>query len=422
MNSSSATSSVNVRNGARAVRIDLADAIERYCRHGASPHARGWPATRRSTGTSSICAGTRPEVPETRTEAVQARRRSTRATVKSQPGTADTTVIPSMQDTDPVTPTKQRIRRLALAVTVGVLGAQLLHAIAGFGNSSLDGFFANDVYTAVELAGVLACGARALLVREHRAAWWCITASFAFWTAGDIIWLTAPDIATHASSADVLYLLFFPLCCAGMALLAAGGHERVAARMWLDGLIAAFAVAALTVALIFGVIVDSAAGTTTQIVVNLAYPIGDVVLIGFVLAVFATQAWRPGRGWLLLGAGAALPPSRMPSSSTRTRWAATPRAAHSTSSGRLRWSAAAGPRGSQGSAASNRSWLRPSDVRRPDGLHAAGAGPARLRPVRVALACGRTAGDRRAHGRDPARGHHFPRERAAAATSRATRR
>ncbi len=32
--------------------------------------------------------------------------------------------------------------------------------------------------------------------------------------------------------------------------------------------------------------------------VNLAYPLGDVVLIAFVVGVFALTRWRPGLGWL----------------------------------------------------------------------------------------------------------------------------
>ena len=196
-------------------------------------------------------------------------------------------------------------RRLLFAVTAVALGAELLHGLIGFGGRSLDRLFTDELYLAIELAGVLLCGMRALLVQEQRVAWSCIAAAFAFWTAGDLAWVLVPDGASDALT-NALYLLFYPLACAGIALLASAGRERVAARMWIDGLLAALTVAALVVALAFNPIVDATHGDASQLAINLAYPIGDLVLIGFVLIAFATQAWRPGRGWALFGLGIAL--------------------------------------------------------------------------------------------------------------------
>jgi two-component system cell cycle response regulator len=196
-------------------------------------------------------------------------------------------------------------RRLLFAAAAVALGAEVAHALAGVGGSSLDRFFNDELYLAIEAAGVGLCGMRAMLVREQRPAWICIAAAFAFWTLGDLVWVIVPegagDLLTNAP-----YLLFYPLACAGMALLASAGRERVAARMWVDGLLAALTVAALVVALAFNPIVAATHGDGSQLAINLSYPIGDIVLIGFVLTAFATQAWRPGRGWALFGFGIAL--------------------------------------------------------------------------------------------------------------------
>jgi len=196
-------------------------------------------------------------------------------------------------------------RRLLFAAAAAALVVELSHSVVSFGSAGFGSFLDNDVYLAIELAGVLLCAARAALVPEQRAAWSCIAVGFAFWTAGDALWIVVPDSANGALT-DVPYLLFYPLCCAGIALLATAGRERIAARMWVDGLLAALTVAALIVALAFGAIVGAAQGSTLQDVVNLAYPIGDLVVVGFVLTAFATQAWRPGRGWALFGLGIAL--------------------------------------------------------------------------------------------------------------------
>jgi hypothetical protein len=192
-------------------------------------------------------------------------------------------------------------RLLLLAITVA-LAALVVHALTGFGSASVDALFTNHVYVGIEIAAVAMIGWRARTAREHRAAWWCVTAAFAFWTAGDALWAALPTDADRLQT-DVLYLAFYPLCCAGMALIAAEGRERVAARMWFDGLLAALTVAALVVAIAFNPIVEATHGDSAQTAVNLAYPIGDLVLVGFVLTAFASQAWSPGRGWVLFGLG-----------------------------------------------------------------------------------------------------------------------
>jgi diguanylate cyclase (GGDEF)-like protein len=186
-----------------------------------------------------------------------------------------------------------------------VLAAEVGYALTNVGGSSLEHFFTDDLYLGIEFVGVLMCASRALLRPDHRAAWWCIAIAFACWTAGDLAWVMLPA-SGDSPITDGLYLAFYPLCAAGAALLIAHGRERVAARMWVDGLLAAITVAALIVALAFNPIVAATHGDASQVAVNLGYPIGDLVLIGFVLVAFATQAWRPGRGWALFGFGLVL--------------------------------------------------------------------------------------------------------------------
>src|SRR6185369_7605799 len=76
--------------------------------------------------------------------------------------------------------------------------------------------------------------------------------------------------------------------------------------MWIDGLLAALTAAALIVALAFNPILDATHGNASQVMRNLSYPLGDLVLVGFALIAFATQSWRPGRGWALFGFGMTL--------------------------------------------------------------------------------------------------------------------
>jgi two-component system, cell cycle response regulator len=197
------------------------------------------------------------------------------------------------------------VRRLLFAVTAVALAAELAYALTNVGGASAEHFFTDDLYLGIEAVGVTLCAWRAIAGPDHRAAWWCIAFAFACWTLGDLAWVVLPA-SGDSPITDGLYLVFYPLCAAGVALLIAQGREHIAARMWIDGLLAALTAAAVIVALAFNPIVDATHGNASEVLRNLSYPLGDLVLIGFVLVAFATQAWRPGRGWALFGFGIAL--------------------------------------------------------------------------------------------------------------------
>ena len=105
------------------------------------------------------------------------------------------------------------------------------------------------------------------------------------------------------SVADVLWLGFYPACYAALVLLVHARQDRLHFSLWLDGLIGAFAVAAVGAAAIFQAIDASGVSSDSLMGVDLAYLLGDFALIGLVVAVFALTGWRPGATWGLLGAG-----------------------------------------------------------------------------------------------------------------------
>jgi diguanylate cyclase (GGDEF)-like protein len=105
---------------------------------------------------------------------------------------------------------------------------------------------------------------------------------------------------------DVLYLAFYPASWAAMVLLLRSRVSRLRPALWLDGLISALATAAVAAALLVEPVVSASGGYASMAATSLAYALGDLLLLVFVVAVFGLTGWRPGRGWLLLGAGFAL--------------------------------------------------------------------------------------------------------------------
>ena len=91
----------------------------------------------------------------------------------------------------------------------------------------------------------------------------------------------------------MLYLSFYPASYMALLLLARSRTDSFRSSLWLDGAIAALTVAALVATLAFQPIVDATSGGPAEIAVNLAYPVGDLLLLGLVVAVFGLNGWRP---------------------------------------------------------------------------------------------------------------------------------
>ena len=200
-------------------------------------------------------------------------------------------------------------RALGALAGLGVL-AYAAHVGLGLGASTLDTFFQSWVYCGVSVAAGAMCLLRAFAVPEERIAWLAMGFALLSWAGGDITWAlflaNDPD-PPYPSVSDLLYLAFYPASYVALLLLARSRVASFRSSLWLDGAIAGLTVAALIAALAFQPILDaSTAGTATEIAVNLAYPVGDLLLLGLVVAVFGVNGWRLDPVWLLLGGGLAL--------------------------------------------------------------------------------------------------------------------
>jgi diguanylate cyclase (GGDEF)-like protein/putative nucleotidyltransferase with HDIG domain len=76
--------------------------------------------------------------------------------------------------------------------------------------------------------------------------------------------------------------------------------------LWLDGVVGALAIAALASQFVLPTIITVTGGSLSSVVGDLIYPLGDLLLIGFVVAVLAITAWRPGRVLGIVAIGLAL--------------------------------------------------------------------------------------------------------------------
>ncbi len=102
------------------------------------------------------------------------------------------------------------------------------------------------------------------------------------WALGDVA-LTIEQFggatAPSPSVADLLYLGFFPLAFVSLMMVIRRGSNRSLVATSLDGLIAGLGVACLSAAFLFDTIVRSTGDSALSAATNMAYPLGDVLLL-----------------------------------------------------------------------------------------------------------------------------------------------
>src|ERR1700710_527523 len=151
-------------------------------------------------------------------------------------------------------------------------------------------------YNATEFFAAAVCALRTWRTTgPERAAWLALTIGLFAVFGGDVYWgvaLSGGDKPPFPSPADAGYLGIYPAAYVGLVLLLRARAGRIPPTMWLDGLIPAFAVAAPGAALVFGV-VASTEGSFAAVATNLGYPLGDLALLAFAVAVIGVTGWRP---------------------------------------------------------------------------------------------------------------------------------
>jgi diguanylate cyclase (GGDEF)-like protein len=200
----------------------------------------------------------------------------------------------------------RRALRTIWGVVFAFLVAYALHTLFWRGGS-LDGFFNDWVYNGLVVISAASCLVRAALHRTYRIAWALIGAGLSLWAAAELtntFYLSTLAAPPYPSIADALWLGFYPLAYIALVLLVRGHiHGERGVSLWLDGLLAALTIAAFGEVLVMQPVLDTTVGTTLEVATDLAYPMGDLLLLSLIFGVFAMTGWRPGHVWMLIAAG-----------------------------------------------------------------------------------------------------------------------
>ena len=199
--------------------------------------------------------------------------------------------------------------RLVRAAGILAVVAYAAHSTFGFGSDSPTGPFEGWIYNGVFVAGAALALLRALTVRTGRSTWAVLGTGLAFWAAGTILYTVDPGNLTDGpfpSASDLMWLVFYPAGFVTLVLLVRARARVFYGSLWLDGVVGALALSALAAQFVLPPIVALTGAPGEDVVADLIYPAGDLLLMVFVVCVLALTGWRPGRQLALVSAGFAL--------------------------------------------------------------------------------------------------------------------
>jgi diguanylate cyclase (GGDEF)-like protein len=198
-------------------------------------------------------------------------------------------------------------RRLLVGALLGFLGFGIAVHVGAilFGGEGPFYEIANSwLYYALLVASAGTCLLRAALVPRERLAWALIGLGTGAWAAGELTWvLIFAEWAKppYPSLSDLLYLAMYPLVAAGILVLAVSGSRRLRGAVLLDGAIAGLGAAAIGAAVLGPALSGYSSRDPAAAIVDAAYPLGDMVIVGGAAAGAVILGWRRDMALLALG-------------------------------------------------------------------------------------------------------------------------
>lgn len=180
----------------------------------------------------------------------------------------------------------------------------VFHQGVGLGGPSSNEFFDGWINDGLLWVSALACLGGALSQTRGRVAWVLLSLALASWAIGDTVFSirfgTSASVPATSIS-DVFWLAWYPLVVAALVLLVRDRVPGFELHRFIDGVAVMLLVATPWVAVFLQPVVEASGHSTLARVLHFVYPLGDAVLFGATLGVFALMAWRPSRMWIALG-------------------------------------------------------------------------------------------------------------------------
>jgi len=193
--------------------------------------------------------------------------------------------------------------RFIFAALAAIVAFDALHEIFGVAGSGYSNLIDSYFYDAVALsAGVL------MMVRgigdPTSRGWVLLSLGSLSWVIGDVLVDLNIGTGNDVQVSDIFWLAWYPLAAGGLMMLVRSRFTDFDFARWIDGIALALVVATPAVALSLQPAVDESRSVSLLgHIVDIAYPAGDILLLGATIGVIALTGWRPGLAWYLLTLG-----------------------------------------------------------------------------------------------------------------------
>lgn len=190
---------------------------------------------------------------------------------------------------------------VALFVALAVFFA---HCAFGLGDGASSDVYDVWLQNAIALGAAVICLFGARRFGSWHSGWVCTATGMLLFAAGTLVWAvrfihdTDPP---YPSASDWLWLAFYPLAYAGLVLTLRRRDTPADRSMWIDGLLGASALGALSATAILPRLINDADDGGAAAIVNILYSLADLGLALVLVVFFSARGWRMARGPALLG-------------------------------------------------------------------------------------------------------------------------
>ncbi|HXP98586.1 MAG TPA: diguanylate cyclase [Solirubrobacteraceae bacterium] len=177
----------------------------------------------------------------------------------------------------------------------------LAHTGVGLGGGSANPVFETWLYDATMAGCAAICLARGAIVRSSRLPWLILGLGLACDTGGEILSSVGESFAPAAQ--QLLYVCLYLAAYAAIVLLGRRRLSQFRASMWLDGLIGMLAIGSLGAATLLGPVSAATHHSGVKTLLDVGYPLADMLLVGVLVAMLALSGWRVGRPFSTIAFG-----------------------------------------------------------------------------------------------------------------------
>ena len=198
-----------------------------------------------------------------------------------------------------------RLPRTLVALVVAVCAAYVLESVWSFAGDGVHHWVRDWGVELLYLLAAVGCGVRAVRSTYERTAWTLLTLAIACYGLATLLYVVVEPSLTPLWI-HLGWLAFYALAYLGIVLLLRARLRPFHLGFWLDGVVGVLVFAALCSAFLLPDVLDSTGSSRADVILGVAYPTADVVLLAMVVWALSLTGRRAGRMWLMLAAAFAL--------------------------------------------------------------------------------------------------------------------